>query len=118
MTINLFLKYLLMPVVILAGGLLMNSDLAMNGLVGYKTKRSLSSPEMWAYAQKLCGRLWIRLGSLYIIAALAMVYLTSYRPSEAEFAMYIIPVFVASFVFVELQLKAKEEERNNESNNE
>ncbi|MBO5115214.1 MAG: SdpI family protein [Peptococcaceae bacterium] len=114
MTINLFLEYLLMPVIVFAGGLLMCMELPLNGVAGYKTKRSMSSPELWAYAQKLAGRLWLILGAILLTASLIMILVTPYRPSEAVYGTFFIAILIGTFVFVERKLKVKEKELKQE----
>ena len=35
-------------------------------LFGYRTKRSMQSPEAWVFAHHYCGKLWLRLGLILL----------------------------------------------------
>lgn len=37
-----------------------------NMLFGYRTKRSMQSPETWVFAHHYCGKLWLRLGLILL----------------------------------------------------
>lgn len=37
-----------------------------NMLFGYRTKRSMQSPEAWVFAHHYCGKLWLRLGLILL----------------------------------------------------
>lgn len=46
-------------------------------LFGYRTKRSMQSPETWVFAHHFCGKLWLWIGAVLIpmtIAAMVFVY--------------------------------------------
>lgn len=46
-------EYVIIPLaMILMGGFMYSNISGMNGFVGYRTRRSMSSQEMWDYAQK------------------------------------------------------------------
>lgn len=45
-----------------------------NMLFGYRTKRSMQSPEMWVFAHHYCGKLWLRLG-LILLPILTMTFI-------------------------------------------
>ena len=64
---------------ILAGKLLEKFPPPMNGMIGYRTKRSMRDPGSWELAQKLIAETWIRWGLaslLVTIAACAYIILT------------------------------------------
>ncbi len=54
------------PLIILFAGWMMQKHPPKNisSWHGYRTKRSMQSQEAWDFAQRYCGRLWIRLGLL------------------------------------------------------
>ena len=56
---------LLIPAVLLAAGewMVRRPPQKINGLVGYRTRRSMASREAWLFAQEYCGRLWRKLGA-------------------------------------------------------
>ena len=37
-----------------------------NGTSGYRSARSMESPEAWRFAQEYCGRLWSRCGGILL----------------------------------------------------
>ena len=64
---------------ILAGKLLEKFPPPMNGMIGYRTKRSMRDPKSWELAQKLIAEAWIKWGLaslLVTIAACAYILLT------------------------------------------
>lgn len=64
---------------ILAGKLLEKFPPPMNGMIGYRTKRSMRDPGSWELAQKLIAETWIKWGLaslLVTIAACAYILLT------------------------------------------
>ena len=64
---------------ILAGKLLEKFPPPMNGMIGYRTKRSMRAPKSWDLAQKLIAETWIKWGLaslLVTIAACAYILLT------------------------------------------
>lgn len=64
---------------ILAGKLLEKFPPPMNGMIGYRTKRSMRDPGSWEMAQELIAETWIRWGLaslLVTIAACAYILMT------------------------------------------
>lgn len=55
---------LLVPLVMLIFGrvFLIRPPRDINGVYGYRTRRSMRNQETWAFAHRICGRLWFRLG--------------------------------------------------------
>ena len=53
---------LLLPLSMMAFGklFLVRPPKEINCVFGYRTRRSMSSPEAWAFAHGFCGRLWLR----------------------------------------------------------
>ena len=46
----------------------------INGLLGYRTKRSRKSADAWNFAQHFCGKLWVKIGIvLFPVTLLAML---------------------------------------------
>ncbi len=61
----LVLGILAIPLTVVpAGALLWRFPPRMNGTYGYRSKRSMSSPEMWAEAQKHSGKSMALMGAL------------------------------------------------------
>ena len=55
---------LLVPAVMVLFGrvFLRRPPKSINSVYGYRTKRSMASPEAWKFAHETCGRLWLRWG--------------------------------------------------------
>jgi hypothetical protein len=60
----MFLCDLLIPVLMLLCGRMMwkRPPKQINGLVGYRTTRSMKNMDTWKFAHDYCGRLWWKLG--------------------------------------------------------
>ena len=67
---------LLVPLTMLLSGRLLDKypPKEVNGLLGYRTKRSRKSADAWNFAQHFCGRLWVKIGIvLFPVTLLAML---------------------------------------------
>ncbi len=55
---------LLVPVTMIVSGRMMwkHCPKEINGMLGYRTKRSMTNLDTWRYAHDYCGRLWWKLG--------------------------------------------------------
>lgn len=55
---------LIVPFITLITGYLMyrHTPKTINGLVGYRTRRSMINQDTWDFANKYCASLWIKLG--------------------------------------------------------
>ena len=55
---------LLIPVTVLIVGwaFVKHPPKTVNGAVGYRTRRSMRTPQTWLFAPRYCGRLWFWLG--------------------------------------------------------
>ncbi len=58
------LLLLMVPIITLITGYLMyrHTPKSINGLVGYRTSRSMINQDTWNFANKYCALLWIKLG--------------------------------------------------------
>lgn len=98
---------LLIPVLMIIFGRMMwkHAPRKINGIVGYRTKRSMQSTETWKYAHDYCGRLWWKIGWIMLPIS-AVAYLPVYHCSDNEIGtvgsilctlqvvMLLIPVFL------------------------
>lgn len=57
------------PVVMLLAGRMMRKHCPgeINGVIGYRTKRSMKNADTWSFAHEYCGGLWQRLGLIMIV---------------------------------------------------
>lgn len=44
----------------------------INGFYGYRTRRSMESPEAWRYAHQVFGQTWMRWGTILLLATLTL----------------------------------------------
>lgn len=47
----------------------------INGLYGYRTKRSMKNMETWKFAHHHCGKLWSKTGWVMLVISLAVMIL-------------------------------------------
>lgn len=72
----LFVCNLIVPVTMIGSGRMMwkHCPREINGLLGYRTRRSMKNMETWRFAHDYCGRLWWKLGwGMVLASALAMI---------------------------------------------
>lgn len=60
---------LLLPVIMIVAGRLMwkHCPKEINGIYGYRTRRSRINEDTWKYAHEYCGKLWWKLGFIMLI---------------------------------------------------
>ena len=64
----MFFCDLQVPAVMIFGGRMMwkHPPGKINGIIGYRTSRSMKNKETWKFAQEYCGRLWWKIGWLML----------------------------------------------------
>ena len=67
----------------------------INGLVGYRTTRSMKNMDTWKFANEHCGRLWYKMG-LFMLAFSVLVSVLLLRTNDNTYSMI-------SLIFVLLQ---------------
>ena len=74
MFILMLLCNLLLPVIMLIAGYLMykHSPKDINGIIGYRTKLSMKNQETWDFAQKFCGKLWLKIGGIMLLLSIIL----------------------------------------------
>ena len=93
----LFFCDLLIPVVVIVTGRIMwkHYPKKINGLVGYRTTRSMKNMDTWKFANEHCGRLWYKMG-LFILAFSVLVSILLLLTNDNTYSMI-------SLIFVLLQ---------------
>ena len=93
----LFFCNLLIPVVVIVTGRIMwkHYPKNINGLVGYRTTRSMKNMDTWKFANEHCGRLWYKMG-LFMLAFSVLVSVLLLRTNDNTYSMI-------SLIFVLLQ---------------
>lgn len=67
--IFLFISNMLVPVIMIGFGWLLKNHppKEINAIYGYRTKRSMKNKEMWEFANRYCGRLWLKIGAVMAV---------------------------------------------------
>lgn len=68
---------LLIPVIMVCTGAALRRGKfsTINPVSGYRTRRSMQNQQTWDYAQRECGRLWVRWGVLMLVPAAVIMLL-------------------------------------------
>lgn len=79
----LFFCNLLIPVVVIVTGRIMwkHYPKNINGLVGYRTTRSMKNMDTWKFANDYCGRIWWKIGWVMIIPS-ALIHIPLYHSDK------------------------------------
>lgn len=74
---------LLTPVLMIICGNMMwkHTPKNINGVIGYRTKRSMKNMETWKFAHVYCGRLWWKIGWVMLVFS-TIVHILMYNSSE------------------------------------
>lgn len=74
---------LLIPILMIICGRMMwkHSPGSINGVVGYRTSRSMKNMDTWKFAHDYCGRLWWKIGWAMLIPSVA-IHFPLYNSSE------------------------------------
>ena len=62
----------------------------INGFYGYRTRRSMESPEAWRYAHQVFGQTWMRWGAILLLATLTLFLILRSQPENAVGAGLVI----------------------------
>lgn len=79
----MFACNLLIPVLMVITGLFMwkRCPKKINGLLGYRTRRSMINNDTWRFAHDHCGRLWVKTGLIAILPTI-LIQLPYYHDSN------------------------------------
>lgn len=108
-----FLCNLLIPVVVIVTGRIMwkHYPKNINGLVGYRTTRSMKNMDTWKFANEYCGRLWYKMG-LFMLVFSILVSVLLLRTNDSTYSMISLifvllqcAVLIVSIIPVEIALK-------------
>lgn len=108
-----FLCNLLIPVVVIVTGRIMwkHYPKNINGLVGYRTSRSMKNMDTWKFANEYCGRLWYKMGlfmlalSVFVSVVLLGTNDSTYSIISLIFVLVQCVVLIVSIFPVEIALK-------------
>lgn len=79
----MFFCDLLIPVLMIIGGRMMwrHTPKSINGVIGYRTRRSMKNKDTWKFAHDYCGRLWWRIGWVMLIPSV-IIHFPFYNSSK------------------------------------
>lgn len=79
----MFFCNLLIPVLMIVSGRMMwkHCPRKINGVLGYRTTRSMKNMDTWKFAHDYCGRLWWKAGWTLLIPSI-LVQIPFYRSSD------------------------------------
>ena len=88
---------MIIPVVMIIVGRMMwkHCPEHINGMLGYRTTRSMKNMDTWKFANEHCGRLWYKMG-LFMLAISVLVSVLLLRTNDNTYSMI-------SLIFVLLQ---------------
>lgn len=74
---------LIIPIVMIIAGRMMwkHCPKRINGIVGYRTNRSMKNMDTWKFAHKYCGKLWWKIGWFTIIPSV-LIHIPLYHSDE------------------------------------
>lgn len=105
--INLLLL-LMVPIITIITGYLMyrHTPKSINGLVGYRTSRSMINQDTWNFANKYCASLWIKLGIITTVISF-LIYILFDVNEIVSIVIVLIQTFLLllSIIPVEKALK-------------
>ena len=70
----LFVCDLIIPILMIISGWMLwkHSPRNINGIIGYRTTRSMKNMDTWKFAHEYCGRLWWRIGWIILLPSLVI----------------------------------------------
>ena len=79
---------LFVPIIMLIAGRMMwkNCPKKINGLVGYRTARSMKNMDTWKFAHEYCGKLWWKIGWIMVVPTI-LIHIPFYHREEATVGM-------------------------------
>lgn len=60
---------------------------SINGLIGYRTARSMKNMDTWKFAHDFSGRLWWKLGLIMLVPSV-LVHIPFYRSNEETIGIF------------------------------
>ena len=79
----MFVCDLLIPILMIIVGNMMwkHPPKKINGIIGYRTARSMRNMDTWKFAHEYCGRLWWKIGWIMLIPSL-LIHFPFYHSSD------------------------------------
>ena len=112
---------LFVPLIMLVFGIvfLKKSPNKINPVYGYRSRRSMKSPEAWKFAHFLCGKIWLYAGIVMLSLTILAMLLVLNKSQDTiglvgTITLYVqLAVIVLSIIPVEIALKRNFDENGN-----
>lgn len=100
-TILTFTFNLLIPIIMVVLGIIFkNASIKVNYLAGYRTTRSMKSPETWEFANKYFASIMIKMGMVFIVLALIVSIISVQCSEDVQAVAMIISVTVQTIAII------------------
>lgn len=90
---------LLVPVAMIIGGRIMwkHPPKNINGLIGYRTSRSMKNIDTWIFAHNYCGKLWWKIGWITLVPS-TFVHIPFYGASDDIIGNFSLVLFTVQTI--------------------
>ena len=119
--IVLFICNIFIPAIMIIAGYFMfkHPPKNINSIIGYRSTMSMKNEDTWRFAHDVCGRIWLKVGVVTLIAAI-IVQLPFFHADEStvgNLSMIVnfseVFILLLSIIPVERKLKATFDENGN-----
>jgi len=119
--IAMFFSNILVPAVMILAGYMMYKypPTSINGVIGYRTKRSKLNIDTWKFAHHYCGKLWLKIGVLVLLLTI-LIQIPLFKAGEdiigkvsLIIAMVQVVIILCSIYPVEKALRKNFDENGN-----
>ena len=93
---------MLIPIVMIIVGRMMwkHCPKSINGMLGYRTARSMKNMDTWKFAHDYCGKLWWKIGWIMIIPSV-LIHIPLYHSDENTIGIAgVILVTIQCFIMI------------------
>lgn len=92
----------LIPIIMILSGYLMSKypPKKINYLIGYRTSQSMKNKKHWQEANKYCGILWIKLGTILLVISLLIFILITVKALNYTENLLTIIILVQTFIII------------------
>lgn len=80
---TIFVCDMIVPITMIIAGIAMwkHPPKDINGMIGYRTRRSMKNIDTWRFAHEYCGRTWWKVGWIVLIIS-ALAHLPYYNDTD------------------------------------
>lgn len=90
---------MLIPVVMIVGGRMMwkHAPKKINGLVGYRTTRSMKNQDTWEFAHNYCGKMWWKIGWIILLPSF-IIHIPFYGATDDEIGIVSLILVIVQII--------------------